>query len=69
MNKNAMLYPAMTELTKMVDSRYSLVIAAAKRAREIESGDAVLVDCSSNRSVTQAVYELYEGKIKIEHND
>lgn len=60
-----MLYPAMTELSKMVDSRYSLVIATSKRAREIEKGDNVLVKCDSKNSVTQAVNEIYEGKVKI----
>lgn len=60
-----MLYPSMTELTEMVDSRYSLVIATAKRAREIEAGDEVLVRCRSQKSVTQAINELYQGKIHI----
>ena len=31
-----MIYPSVDELMKKYDSRYSIVIAAAKRARELE---------------------------------
>ncbi len=61
-----MMYPPIGELMKRADSRYSLVIAVAKRARELAKPEAeVLVKCDSNKEVTEAVYELYHDKIKV----
>ena len=37
-----MVKPNVTDLLKIVDNRYSLVIATAKRARQIESGYPIL---------------------------
>lgn len=60
-----MMYPSIAELMKRADSRYSLVIAVAKRARELAQGAEPLVNCSSDKEVTEAVYELYYDKLKI----
>lgn len=60
-----MMYPPIGELMKRADSRYSLVIGVAKRAREISQGAEVLVQCDSTKEVTEAVYELYHDKVKI----
>lgn len=60
-----MMYPPIGELMKRTDSRYSLVVAVAKRARELSQGAEVLVKCDSNKEVTEAVYELYQDKVKI----
>ena len=60
-----MMYPPIGELMKRTDSRYSLVIAVAKRARELSQGAEVLVTCDSKKEVTEAVYELYHDKIKV----
>ncbi len=60
-----MMYPPIGELMKRADSRYSLVIAVAKRARELSHGAEVLVACDSKKEVTEAVYELYYDKIKV----
>ncbi|MGD9677865.1 MAG: DNA-directed RNA polymerase subunit omega [Vulcanibacillus sp.] len=38
-----MIFPSIDKLLEKVDSKYSLVIAAAKRARSIKKGDTVLV--------------------------
>ena len=62
-----MITPSVDELMKMYDSRYSVVIAAAKRARELddkENGAEPLVKTESKKSVTIAVEEIYHGKIK-----
>ena len=51
---------------KIVNSRYSIVIAAAKRARQIIAGDEPMAEkkvCPKPLSI--AVEELYEGKVKI----
>lgn len=73
-----MIHPSYQELMKVVNneveigeepvvnSRYSIVIATAKRARQIISGDEAMADkivCAKPLSI--AVEELYEGKVKI----
>lgn len=60
-----MMYPPIAELMKRTDSRYSLVIAVAKRARELAQGAEPLVKCASDKEVTEAVYELYYDKMKV----
>lgn len=59
-----MLYPSINEIRKKVDSRYTLVILAAKRARDIIDGYPLLTDeCPNNRAVSQAAYEIYDDLI------
>ena len=51
-------------------SRYTIIIAAAKRAREIVDGSEPLIDdVKVDKPVSIAVNELYNSKIKIiSHN-
>ena len=52
--------------TPIVNSRYSIVLATAKRARQIIAGDEPMNDkrvCP--KPLSMAVEELYEGKVKI----
>ena len=49
----------------VVNSRYSIVCATAKRAREIIDGDEPLVRERSNKPLSVAVDELYSGELKI----
>ena len=73
-----MIHPSYVELMKVVNndveigeepvvnSRYSIVIATAKRARQIIAGDDTMAEkirCPKPLSI--AVEELYEGKVKI----
>ena len=73
-----MIHPSYVELMKVVNnnvefgeepvvnSRYSLVIAAAKRARQIIAGDEPMADkITCPKPLSIAVEELYEGKVKI----
>lgn len=54
----------------VVNSRYSIVIAAAKRARQIIGGDEPMIAGASGRKpLSVAVQELYEGKVKIISED
>jgi len=53
----------MSSLLKKVDSRYTLVIATAKRARMLTAGAKKLTTYSSAKDVTVAVHEIEEGKI------
>jgi DNA-directed RNA polymerase subunit omega len=50
----------------VVQSRYSIVLATAKRARQLIAGDEPLIgDTEGKKPLSVAVEELYEGKIKI----
>lgn len=50
---------------KIVNSRYSIVMATAKRARQIIDGSQPLVQSASQKPLSYAVEELYASKIKI----
>jgi len=61
------LYPPLQELMDKVDSRYTLVIVTAKRARQLIDGDKKLVEgLKTNKPVSIATYELAQGKITYE---
>lgn len=49
----------------VVQSRYSIVLATAKRARQIIAGDEPLVESNGEKPLSTAVEELYQGKVKI----
>ena len=52
--------------TKVVNSRYSIILATSKRARQIVSGDEPLIACSStDKALSVAISELNEAKLKI----
>lgn len=50
---------------KVVNSRYSIVMAIAKRARQIIDGDEPMVYTSIDKPLTIAVEEMNKGKMKI----
>lgn len=50
---------------KVVSSRYSIVMATSKRARQIIGGDDPLVDAEGKKPLSVAVEELNESKIQI----
>ena len=50
----------------IVNSRYSVVLATAKRARQIIAGEEPLVKhVKNNKPLSVAVEELHSGKVKI----
>lgn len=55
--------PGINELLEKADSRYTLVIETAKRARQIAQGEEPLVECDSENPVTIAAHEIAEGKV------
>lgn len=59
-----MLKPSINELLEMTGSRYALVIAASKRARQIIDGAEPLTSASSLKPVSIATQEIYESKIE-----
>ena len=58
--------PTVTDLLKIVDNRYMLITATAKRARQIAAGSTPLVQIEDKSPVTIAANEIGEGKVKIE---
>ena len=72
-----MLHPSYTDLmrtinseveegdTPVVNSRYSIVLAAAKRARQLIAGDEALVIENGRKPLSIAIDELYHSKVKI----
>ncbi len=49
----------------VVQSRYSIVLATAKRARQIIAGETPLVDSEGKKPLSVAVDELHQSKVKI----
>ncbi len=76
-----MLHPSYTDLMKVVNSevepgeqpvvnsRYSIVIATARRARQLIDGSTALVDVTYPKPLSIAVEELYRSKVKIVGDD
>lgn len=58
-----MIYPSVKSLMEKVDSRYTLVVATAKRARQLAEGAPKLTRCTSEKPVTVAINEINENKI------
>ena len=61
-----MVEPTIDELLTKADSKYSLVCAAAKRAREIVDGAEPMNTGGAKRPVTMALQEISEDKITYE---
>ena len=76
-----MLHPSYTDLMKIVNSeiepgehpvvnsRYSIVIATAKRARQLIDGAEPLIEADFPKPLSVAIEELYQGKVKIIGDD
>ena len=58
--------PTITQLLTKANNRYELVIATAKRARQIANGDKKLTQVDEEAPVTIAANEIGEGKVTIE---
>ena len=75
-----MIHPRIDDLMDHVDTRYALVIVAAKRARQINSyhhqlGEGTfddfpppLVESRSKNYLTMALEEIAEGKITVAYS-
>ena len=59
----SMADPSINKLLEMVDSRYTLVVLAEKRARQLLDGDEPKVAAKSSKDVTIALEEISEGDI------
>ena len=72
-----MLHPSYTDLMKaineegegdtpVVNSRYSIVLATAKRARQLIGGGEAYVDARGKKALSIAVEEVNKGFVTIE---
>ena len=55
--------------TKVVNSRYSIVLATSKRARQLIGGEDPLVITKQTKPLSVAIDELNKGQIKIVPED
>lgn len=63
-----MLYPSIDEMVKKVDSKYTLVVAASRRARMLRNGDkSELKSPRSRKYVGVALEEIYGDILKVEN--
>jgi DNA-directed RNA polymerase subunit omega len=60
------MYPPVEEMLDKVDSRYSLVIMAAKRARQLREMKNKEEDADNFKEVTSALQDIASGKITFE---
>ncbi len=60
-----MVNPSVTELLTKAKNRYELVIATAKRARQIANGAEPKTSVKEDSPVTLAANEIAEGKVTI----
>ena len=72
-----MIHPSYSELIQVVNnevevneapvvnSRYSIVLATSKRARQLISGAEAMTTDDGKKPLSVAVEEVYKGKIKI----
>lgn len=61
-----MIDPPIASLMEKVDSKYTLVVETAKRARQLAEGADSFVSCKSEKPVTIAINEISKGKISYE---
>lgn len=76
-----MLHPSYTDLMEVVNSevepgeqpvvqsRYSIVMATSKRARQIIGGSDPLISGDDKKPLSIAIEELYSSKVKIVGDD
>ncbi|WP_343210064.1 DNA-directed RNA polymerase subunit omega [Anaerolentibacter hominis] len=76
-----MLHPSYTDLMEavncdvepgeepVVNSRYSIVLATAKRARQIISGEDALVETDCKKPLSIAIQELYQSQVCIVNDE
>ena len=55
--------------TPVVQSRYSIVMAASKRARQLVDGAEPQVEVDGDKPLSTAIEEIYSQKVKIIGSD
>ncbi len=62
-----MVEPSLDLLMRKVDSKYALVVTAAKRARQLMAGEDKLVPGATEKPVTAALEEIAQEYVHYEH--
>ena len=62
-NLRSMVNPSTDEMLTKIDSRYTLVVLSSKRARQLLTGEPCKIAHPTEKFVTDAMEEIYEGKI------
>ncbi|MHB1421325.1 MAG: DNA-directed RNA polymerase subunit omega [Bacillota bacterium] len=55
--------PSLDDLMKIINSKYTLVVVAAKRARQLTEGEPSAIMEKSTKPVTGALQEIIQGRI------
>jgi DNA-directed RNA polymerase subunit omega len=61
-----LIKPPLEELLEQVESKYALVLVAAKRARQLKDGALPLVEIDSTNLVSIALEEIATGKVRVD---
>ena len=64
-----LLYPSVYLLKTKVDSKYTLVIMAAKRARDLIDGKPMLINVDSNKPISIATAEIADDLISYKREE
>ena len=64
-----MIEPKIDDLLAAVDSKYSLVILSAKRARQLNRGASVRVDSRHKKPTSLALEEIAAAKVEYRVKD
>ena len=64
----ALVNPTIVELSEKVDSRYTLVVEASKRARQLVDGAQPLVDPKDMKPLKIAIEEINRGLLTYERD-
>ncbi len=63
-----MLYPSIDSLVNLVDSKYTLVVVTAKRARKLQAKSLNQPGSSTTMNVSRALWEIADKKIHYVRN-
>lgn len=62
-------YPSIDKIMEKIDSPYTLIILAARRARQLNiGGNELLEEYKSNKPVSMSLEEIAKGKVKYRRN-
>ncbi len=64
----AIVNPSIVELSEKVDCRYTLVVEASKRARQLVAGGQALIDTKEMKPLKVAVEEINRGLLTYARN-
>lgn len=68
-DNDSMVNPPIDKLIKKAPCRYALVVALAKRAKEISAMSKDDLDKMKKKPISLAAEEIYNGKISIKVDD